>query len=180
MAYGDGLIIIGAQEWPDVTGEAYTAGTELLYTVNADDAAQDLWSYRCIFPVQVEAFGIVITEIDAAPTTAPVLSLDRVAADAAQTRTEILTMTIDAPLYSKGDGDRASVTLLADADLTVGTVVMYTGVDLPIILLAGQTLIAEHKTAGDGATLAYQVFALARVEGYDLTATNVATLNAAR
>ena len=176
--YGDGLFVIGPQEVLDVTGEGINPA--LTYEINADDAAQDIWRWRAIFPTSIEAFGIVVTEIDAAPTTAPVLSLDVIAAVVALTRTEKLTMTLDAPLYSKGDGTKASETQLIDTGFSIGTVVMYTGTLLPFQLKAGETLVAEHKTAGDGATLAYHVFALARIDGYDLTATNVATLNAAR
>ena len=177
--YGDGLFIIGIQEMPvDATGEGI--GAAVTGEVNADDVAQDIWKWRAIFPTQIEAFGLVITEIDAAPTTAPVLSLDVIAAVAALTRTEKLNMTIDAPLFAKGDGNKASVTTLVDAGLTVGTVVMYTGTALPFQLAAGESLVAEHKTAGDGATLAYHVFALARIDGYDLVSANVATLLAAR
>lgn len=177
MAYGDGLFVIGHQEWTDITGEGMTNAD--VWEVNADDAAQDLWTFRSPFIVQIEAFGLIMTEIDAAPSTAPVLSLDWVTADAAATRTEILSLTVDAPLYAKGDGKKASATVLADADLTIGSVILYTGTALPFRLTAGQLLVAEHKTAGDGSTGAYQVFALARIEGYDLTATNVATLLAA-
>ena len=176
MAYGDGLIQIGAYEQTDGTGEGITL---VVAEVNADDAAQDIWSYRSPFKMQIEQIGLVITEVGAAAATDAVLSLDRV--DSAGVRTEILTLSLDATLYSKGDGKKASVTpMVADTEWTVGTVLLYTGTDLPITLLAGEILIAEHKTAGDGATLAYQVIALGRVDGYDLTATNVATLDAAR
>jgi len=178
MSYGDGLILIGAYEQTDGTGEGIEA---INVEVNADDAAQDIWQWRCPYKVQVEAFALVITEIGAAAATDAVASLDVIANDAAGTRTEKLTLSLDATLYSKGDGDKASVTpMTTDADWTVGTVLLYTGVDLPFTLLQGEILVAEHKTAGDGATLAYQVVALVRVDGYDQTALNVATLDAAR
>lgn len=176
MAYGDGLFMIGAYEQPSGTGEGISAQT---VEVNADDAAQDIWTFRSPFTIQVEAFGVVITEIDAAPTTQPVLSLDVIAVGTAATRTEKLTLTIDAPLYAVGDAKKASATTLVDAGLLLGHVIMYTGTDLPFTLQPGETLVAEHKTAGDGATLAYQVVALARIDGFDLAKTNVATLLAA-
>lgn len=178
MAYGDGLMLIGAYEQTDGTGEGISAQT---VEVNADDAAQDVWQYRCPFKMQIEQIGLVITEIGAAAATDAVVSLDVIANDAGGTRTEKLILSLDATLYSKGDGDKASVTpMVADTEWTVGTVLLYTGTDLPFTLNPGEILVVEHKTAGDGATLAYQIMVLARVDGYDLTAANVATLDAAR
>jgi len=176
MSYGDGLILIGAYEQTDGTGEGIE---QIRVEVNADDVAQDIWQWRCPYRAQVQNLALVITEVGAAAATDAVVSLDVI--DSAGVRTEKLTLSLDATLYSKGDGDKASVTpMTADTDWTVGTVLVFTGTELPFILLPGEILVAEHKTAGDGATLAYQVVAIVRVDGYDQTALNVATLDAAR
>lgn len=177
MAYGDGLMLLGAYFRDDSAGEEITTNIPI---INADDAAQDIWKFRSPFQCTVLAFGAYIEEVGAAASTDAVLSLDVVDATASQTRTEKLTISFDATAWSLGDGKIASVTAMtADTDLTVGRNLMYTGTALPFVVKPGETLVAEHKTAGNGSTLSYQAVALVRIDGYDLAATNVATLNAA-
>lgn len=178
MAYGDGLMLVGAYFQPDSSGEEITAFTPV---INADDAAQDIWTFRGgPFSYTVLGFGVFIEEVGAAASTDAEVVLNVLDATAAATETEILSITLDATAYSVGDGKLASATALtADTDWTVGRCVQYTGTALPYKIKPGETLIARHETAGDGATLSYQAVALIRIDGWDITATNVATLDAA-
>lgn len=177
MSYGDGLMIIGAYLQDDSTGEEITAWTPV---INADDAAQNIWKFRSPFGMTVLQFGVYIEEVGAAASTDAEVVLNVLDATSSLTETEILSITLDATAYSVGDGTKASATALtADTDWTVGRCVLYTGSALPYKILPGETLVARHETAGDGASLSYQAVALVRIDGFDLAATNVATLDAA-
>lgn len=133
MSYADGL-----QFWPSAATAA-----------EVETGAADLYDLDVAFPVQIEGFGLVMTETNGTQATDAVVSLD------------IST--------NSGESDRAEKATITIPDAAAaGAVLVSTDADFPIKLPAGSRATIEYKTAATGAPGAFKPYLLLRCEGIDL------------
>lgn len=167
MAYSDGLMLLPGGLSP-VTGATVRTPDWTPRTVST--AAADLAQYSFPFPVQIEGLALVVTTDLVANATKAVFSID--VTEKGGSRTEKLTLTIDATKLKRGNGNKAAQTALVDeADIDVGDVILASGTKLPIKVPAGADVFVEHKTAS-GAGGAVIPVLLIRAAGFDNQSTN--------